>query len=94
MGGGRLEATFLIYGGALDAFLGIGRLRPAARLLRASLLVAVEMVTALAIVILPIIDGQGGNSKGLLVIVAAELPYFAAPPASSSSTMRRDAAAG
>ena len=41
------------------------------------------MVTALAIVMLPVVDGQGTNSTpALLVIIAAELPYLAAPPAS------------
>jgi signal transduction histidine kinase len=83
-------AAYLLYGGALILFLGIGRLRPLLGYYGPLVLVAVQMVTALAIVMLPVVDSQSTNSTpALLVIIAAELPYLAAPPASSSSTIAR-----
>jgi signal transduction histidine kinase len=86
-------AAYVLYGGALILFLGIGRIRPRLGYYAPLVLVGLQMVTALAIIMLPLVDGQSTYSTpALLVIIAAELPYLAppstaAPPAVAHVTL-------
>jgi signal transduction histidine kinase len=85
--------AYLLYGGALILFLGIGRIRPRLGYHAPLVLLALQMVTALAVIMLPVADGQSTYSTpALLVIIAAELPYLAppsaaAPPANARVTL-------
>jgi signal transduction histidine kinase len=70
--------AYLLYGAALILFLGLGRIRPFLGYYAPLLLIAVQMVTALVVIMLPAIHGHSTNSTpALLVIIAAGLPYLA-----------------
>jgi signal transduction histidine kinase len=69
--------SFLLYGAALISFLGLTPLVPLRGYIPLVLL-AVQIVAALTVVMLPVMSGYGPNSTpALLVVVAAELPYLA-----------------
>jgi signal transduction histidine kinase len=77
--------AYLTYGAALILFLGPGSIRRRLGYYSPLVLVAVQMVTALAVVMLPVVYEHGSNSTpGLLVVIAAQLPYLA-PSASGSA---------
>jgi signal transduction histidine kinase len=70
-------ASFLLYGAALIAFLGLTPNVPLRGYIPLVLLV-VQMVAAVTVVMLPVMTGHGPNSTpALLVVIAAELPYLA-----------------
>jgi signal transduction histidine kinase len=82
--------AYLVYGGALIVFLGIGRIRPLLGYYAPLVLVALQMVTALAVIMLPVVDRQSTiSTPALLVIIAAELPYLAPPSAAAATTSAR-----
>src|SRR5688572_32303343 len=65
--------SFLLYGAALISFLGLTPLVPLRGYIPLVLL-AVQIVAALTVVMLPVMSGYGPNSTpALLVVVAAEL---------------------
>jgi signal transduction histidine kinase len=71
-------AAYLLYGAALILFLGLAGFRRRIGYYAPLALIAVQMVTALAVVMLPVLYLHGTNSTpGLLVIIAAQLPYLA-----------------
>lgn len=71
-------AAHLLYGVALVLFLGIGGVRAHLGYHAPLLLVTVQMLTALVVVMLPVVAGHSSNSTpALLVIIAACLPYLA-----------------
>jgi signal transduction histidine kinase len=77
--------AYVLYGGALVLFLGIGRIRPRLGYYAPLVLVGLQMVTALAVIMLALVGGQSTYSTpALLVIIAAELPYLAPPSAGAS----------
>jgi signal transduction histidine kinase len=68
----------LSYGVALFLFLGIGGLRARLGYYARLILIFVQMLTALVVVMLPVVAGHSSNSTpALLVIIAACLPYLA-----------------
>ncbi len=70
-------ASYALYGAALTAFLGLGNIRPLLGYYAPPVLAAILMVTAVAIVMLPVVSGHSTNSTpALLVIIAACLPYL------------------
>ena len=70
-------AAYTLYGAALTAFLGLGSIRPLLGYYAPPALVAILMVTAIAVVMLPVVSGHSTNSTpALLVIIAACLPYL------------------
>lgn len=71
-------AAYVLYGIALTLFLGLGGIRARLGYYGPLTLAAVLMVTAIAVVMLPVVSGHSTNSTpALLVIVAACLPYLA-----------------
>jgi signal transduction histidine kinase len=82
--------AYLAYGGALIIFLGIGRVRPLLGYYAPLVLVALQMVTALAVIMLPVVDRQSTiSTPALLVIIAAELPYLAPSSAAAAPAIAR-----
>ena len=70
--------AYLLFGAALALYLGLGGLRSRLGYYAPLVLVVVQIVTALAVVMLPALDEQRTNSTpALLVIIAAGLPYLA-----------------
>jgi signal transduction histidine kinase len=70
--------AYVLYGAALIVFLGLGRIRTWLGYYAPLVLITVQMVTALAVVMLPVIYLHTTNSTpGLLVVIAAQLPYLA-----------------
>jgi signal transduction histidine kinase len=73
-------AAFLLYGFALILFLGLVELRSLRGYHFPLVVLIVQMVSALAVVMLPVLDGHSTNSTpALLVVIAAQLPYLAPP---------------
>ena len=71
-------AAYALYGAALTAFLGLGGIRFLLGYYAPLVLATILMVTAVAIVMLPVVSGHSANSTpAVLVIVAACLPYLA-----------------
>src|SRR5262245_35974123 len=87
-------AAYALYGAALTVFLGLGGMRPLLGYFAPPALVAILMVTAIAVVMLPVVSGHSTNSTpALLVIIAACLPYLApsqnpSAPARPHATLR------
>jgi len=70
--------AYTLYGAALIVFLGFGQLRRRLGYYAPLAAVAIQMVTALALVMLPVVYLHTTNSTpGLLVVIAAQLPYLA-----------------
>lgn len=87
--------AYLLYGAALVLFLGLGGLRARLGFYAPLTLAAILMVTAIAVIMLPVVARHSTNSTpALLVIVAACLPYLApsenstAPPATYATLAR------
>jgi len=80
-------AAFLLYGAALITFLSLPLMRPMfGRYYFPLLLVAVEIVTGVAVMALSAVFVGGTNSTpALFVIVAAELPYLLPVPHGAGS---------
>jgi signal transduction histidine kinase len=87
-------AAYALYGAALTAFLGLGSIRRLLGYYAPPALIAILMVTAIAIVMLPVVSGHSTNSTpALLVIIAACLPYLtpshsSGAPAHPHATLR------
>jgi signal transduction histidine kinase len=70
-------AAYALYGLALTLFLGLGGIRLRLGCYAPPALAAILMVTAIAVVMLPVVSGHSTNStSALLVIIAACLPYL------------------
>jgi signal transduction histidine kinase len=70
--------AFSLYGAALILFVGLVRLRPLLGYYVPLVFLSVQIVAALLVVMLPVVDRHGTNSTpALLVIIAAQLPYLA-----------------
>lgn len=70
-------AAYALYGFALSLFLGLGGIRSRLGYYAPPALAAILMVTAIAVVMLPVVSGHSTNSTpALLVIIAACLPYL------------------
>ena len=87
-------AAYALFGAALTAFLGLGGIRPLLGYYAPPALISVLIVTAIAVVMLPVLSGHSTNSTpALLVIIAACLPYLApsqnpGAPAHPHATLR------
>lgn len=77
--------AYLLYGAALIVFLGLGRMRARLGYYAPLLVLVVQMVTALAVVMLSVVHLRSTNSTpGLLVVIAAQLPYLASSKGQSA----------
>src|SRR6188508_1340405 len=77
--------AYLLYGAALIVFLGLGRMRARLGYYAPLLVLVVQMVTALAVVMLSVVYLRGMNSTpGLFVVIAAQLPYLASSKGQSA----------
>ena len=77
--------AYLLYGAALIVFLGLGRMRARLGYYAPLLVLVVQMVTALAVVMLSVVYLRSTNSTpGLLVVIAAQLPYLASSKGQSA----------